>query len=192
MLSKTIVSIIWFSFFCTAAGFGQTLYDTFDRPPRKLHLISKSGIPDVKNLIVKNPEKDPNNRSDSCVEYKRFSNIKYDHIKMNPGLLENVGAYLKGKKKFTLLFYSPAAGVTIELFLQHAPTADGDYPKGRQSMFRTVTFSENSWELLTFEFIFQPDTDTDPAGINQFVLQVAPGSNNGDTYYFDNLKGPGF
>jgi hypothetical protein len=192
MLAKMTASFVVFLFFCATAGFGQTLYDTFDKPPRKLHLISKSGVKEVQSLLVKNPEKDPNNRSDSCVEYKRFSHIKYDHLKMNPGLLENVGAYLKGKKKITILFYSPAAGVTIELILEHAPTSNGDYPKGRHSIFRTVTLSENAWELLTFEYIFQPDVETDPAGINQFVLQIAPGSNNGDTYYFDNLKGPGF
>ena len=192
MISKTLASIIWLLFFCTVSGYGQTVYDTFDRPPRKLHLISKSGVKASENLIVKNPYRDAVNKSDSCLEYKRFSNIKYDHLKMNPGLLENVGAYLKGKKKISILFYSPAAGVTVELILQHAPTADGDYPKGRHSIFRTVTLSENTWELLTFEYIFQPDSETDPAGINQFVLQVAPGSNNGDTYYFDNLKGPNY
>jgi hypothetical protein len=190
MLFKAFGTLFWLLLLCKGSGFCQAVYDTFDSPPRKMVLVSKSGIKDLKNLIVANPEKDVVNKSDSCLQYKRFAGIKYDYLKVNTGLLENILPYILEKKKVNLLIYSPAEGVVLELFFQNSEKAAGDYPKGRNSMFRASTQTENTWELLTFDFIFQPDAGTPTTSIDQLVLQVAPNSKNGDTYYLDNLKGP--
>jgi hypothetical protein len=170
---------------------GQGTYDAFKKGDKRLTPVIKTGISELKDLRVKNPEKDEGYRGDSCIKYIRTSTIKYDFIKMYTGMLENVTPYIKGNKKITLLFYSPAAGVTVELFLQNDAMSEEDYPKGRHSMYRAITLNENQWEVLTFDFIFQPDDKVSSSSINEILIHVAPDTNNGDTYYLGPITGPG-
>jgi hypothetical protein len=184
--------ILLTAFACTSLiAIGQTTYDTFNGGPKLVKYIMKSGKPNANGLKVANPKKDKVNPSDSCLQYVRKATEKYDFLKMNTvGKLVDVTPYVEGSKKMTLLVYSPAAGIKFEIFLQDGTLAEQDYPKGRHSGYSATTSEENKWELLTFEFVFQPDETVDGKKINQILLQVAGGTNDGGTYYIDDLTGP--
>ncbi len=173
-----------------ACSYAQTTYESFNGGNKIAKIISKTGIKDLNSIRVVNPKKGKLNKSDSCGIYIRSSNAQYDNLKLSTGKLVNVTPYIEGKKKLTMLLYSASPGTIIELFLQDSTAAEGDYPRGRHSMFRATTSEENKWELLKFEFVFQADETVLPTNIDQILLQVAPNTKDSGTYYFDNLTGP--
>ncbi len=168
----------------------QTNYDNFNGGPKLIKMNMKTGVSNLKSIKVANPKKDKVNSSDSCGQYVRSTTAQYDFLKINTGKLVDVTPYVEGTKKITMLFWSPAAGTNVEIFLQDGALAESDYPKGRHSMYRATTSEENKWELLTFEFVFQADESVLSTNINQVLIQVAPNSKDGSTYYFDDLTGP--
>lgn len=174
----------------TVCGYAQTNYDNFNGGPKLLKMVMKSGVPNLKTLKVANPKKDKVNGSDSCGVYVRSAKEQYDFLKMNTGKLTDVTPYVEGTKKISMLFYSPAAGTNVEIFLQDGALAEGEYPKGRHSMYRATTSEENKWEELTFEFVFQADESVLPTSVNQLLIQVSPNTKDGSTYYFDDITGP--
>jgi hypothetical protein len=189
-MKKQLILLTAFAF-TSLLAIGQTNYDSFNGGPKHVRYIMKTGKSNLSSLKVANPKKDKVNPSDSCLQYVRKSNEKYDFLKMNVvGKLVDVTPYVEGVKKMTMLVHSPAAGITFEIFLQEATLAEQDYPKGRHSGYKAVTTEENKWELLTFEYVFQPDETVDAKKINQILLQVAGGTSDGGTYYRDDLTGP--
>ncbi len=174
----------------SVCSYAQTNYDNFNGGPRIGKITMKSGVSNLKSIKVANPKKDKINSSDSCGAYVRSPTTDYDFVKINTGKLVDVTPYVEGNKKITMLFWSPTAGTNVEIFLQDAVAAEAPFPKGRHSMYRATTSEENKWELLTFEFVFQADETVPATNISQLLIQVAPNSKDGSTYYFDDLTGP--
>ncbi len=175
----------------SALTFAQTSYETFNAgSPRLAQWVMKSGMSNLKGIKVANPKKDKVNASDSCGIYVRKANEPYDFLKINVGKMVDVTPFVEGTKKITMLFWSPTAGVNVEIFLQNDKLATNPYPKGRHSLYRTTTSEENKWELLTFEYIDAPDQDVKNTDIDQMLIQVNPNSKDGSTYYFDDIVGP--
>jgi len=86
--------------------------------------------------------------------------------------------------------WSPVAGATVQITLENAALAANPYPAGRHSEYQATTTVANEWETLTFQLTGTPDGGVAPTILNQLVLLFAPGSNTGDTYYFDNVNAP--
>lgn len=175
----------------SVAGFAQTNYANFNGGPKTIKFVMKSGSSNTKGIQVANPKKDKVNSSDSCGMYVRSATTDWDFLKINTASkLVDVTPYVEGTKKISMLFWSPAANIPVEIFLQNSQMAEKDYPQGRHSNYKATTTEENKWELLTFEYVYQADESVPATSIDQILIQVAGGTKDGSTYYFDDLTGP--
>ncbi|MBG8555681.1 T9SS type A sorting domain-containing protein [Hymenobacter guriensis] len=145
-----------------------------------------------------NPFKTAANNSASVAKFERSASDMYSTIaiRTKSGFFADVSDYASGAQKMTMKFLSPGPGTRVQLVLQNAATVA--YPKGNYAgdFFATTTAAANTWETLTFDFTpgvanatFDPTVKA--TDIDQIALLIAPGSsNNGATYYFDDLMGP--
>ncbi|MES2567801.1 MAG: hypothetical protein V4565_13090 [Bacteroidota bacterium] len=170
----------------------QAVYDNFDGK-KFVHYGERSGILDS---IAKNPMKDSINKSPKCASYTRNASKKFDNIKMCVhGRLNNVNefaTYLGIPPKFKIkVFTSAPAGTLVEVLIG-SKNGNNDYPAGTNSQYQTYTTKSNAWEELEFKFSQIPQGSETPFDqIDQVTLLFNPNSSTSDTYYFDDLTGPG-
>ncbi len=113
----------------------------------------------------------------------------------NATFLDDVTAYASpaATQQFSLRFYSPAAGVPVQVVLGNAAkiVAGGfSYPTGTHSLYLATTTVANAWETLTFSYQSGTyDPLVRPTEINRISLQIAPGQNDSGTYYYDDFGG---
>lgn len=136
-----------------------------------------------------NPDQTGANTSAVAAEYRRNAAEQFDVIVMN-GVMDNVTDYATGAKTMSIDVWSPAVGKTVQITLENTALAENPYPTGRHSEYQATTTVANEWETLTFTLTGTPDGTVAPTILNQLVLLFDPGTNNDDTYYFDNLNGP--
>lgn len=136
-----------------------------------------------------NPDQSGANTSQVAAQYIRNAAEQFDVIVMN-AVMANVTDYAVGTKTMSMDVWSPAVGKTVQITLENTALATNPYPTGRHSEYQAVTTVANAWETLTFTLTGTPDGNVAPTILNQLVVLFDPGSNNGDTYYFDNLNGP--
>jgi hypothetical protein len=121
---------------------------------------------------------------------------KFANIKMNvPQKLTGVDAYatyLGIPPKLKLKVYTSAPPGTLVEILLGSKRGNNDYPAGTHSQYQAYTTKSNEWEELTFLFSQIPQgSETSTTQVDQIVLLFNPNSNTSDTYYFDEITGPG-
>jgi hypothetical protein len=172
--------------------FAQTIYDNFEGD-KFVYYRDKSGVLDS---AAKNPKPDSVNKSPKCALYVRNAAKKFDNIKMelkanlidvSPfATYEGIPPRLKMK-----LYTSAPAGTLVEILLG-CRSKNNEYPAGTNSQYQCYTTKSNQWEELTFLFSQIPQgSETNTRQVDQVTLLFNPNSSTSDTYYFDEITGPG-
>ncbi len=168
----------------------QVTYDNFENQ-RRVYYDFVHGTLDQ---FSTNPNNTGANTSEVCGKYIRNAAEQYDVLVIVPGgLMNDVSAYVSGTKTMSVMVYSPAAGIPVQITLEDSAAAGPtNYPTGRHSVYLATTTVANQWETLTFAFDNRPDGSVPHTSVTSLILLFNPGTNTNATYYFDNLMGPEF
>lgn len=135
-----------------------------------------------------NPNASGINTSTNVGKYVRKSTELYDNFSFNT-TLTNIGDFKGGVKKFAMDVYTSApVGTVISWQAESSASIPANYPVGRHSIYQGVVKQTNAWHTVTFTFVSSPDASTLDSEVNRFVFLFEPGTNSGNTYYFDNLR----
>lgn len=135
-----------------------------------------------------NPNASGINTSSNVGKYVRKSTELYDNFSFNT-TLNNIGDFKAGTKKFAMDVYTSApVGSIISWQAESSASVPSNYPVGRHSIYQGVVKQSNAWHTITFTYVSTPDASTPDADVNRFVFLFEPGTNSGNTYYFDNLR----
>lgn len=167
-------------------GFSQQVWDNFEDIRKGTYgFINGTFIP-----YNENPDQSGVNTSITAAEYTRNAAETFDVIILD-ALMADLSDYLDGTKEMSMDVWSPGAGTVIQITLESTVTAAPDnFPTGRHSVYLTETTTAGAWETVTFSFDNRPDASVANDVVDRLVLLFDPGSNNSDTYYFDNLTAP--
>lgn len=137
---------------------------------------------------VANPNASGINTSSNAGRYVRKSTELYDNFSFNT-TLTNIGDFKGGVKKFAMDVYTSApVGSIISWQAESSASVPSNYPVGRHSIYQGVVKQSNAWHTVTFTYVSSPDASTLDSEVNRFVFLFEPGTNSGNTYYFDNLR----
>ncbi|MCD9577472.1 family 16 glycosylhydrolase [Flavobacterium soyae] len=137
---------------------------------------------------VANPSATGINTSSNVGRYVRKSTELYDNFSFNT-TLTNIGDFKAGTKKFAMDVYTSApVGSVISWQAESSASVPSNYPVGRHSIYQGVVKQTNTWHTVTFTYVSTPDASTLDSEVNRFVFLYEPGTNSGNTYYFDNLR----
>ena len=168
----------------------ETVLDNFEGTSN----LTYTAMDGTLNSPVSNPAPDAVNNSGSVGEYVRNSGALYDFIAGSTTGIPDASVFETGERAFYLDIYTSAPiGTEILVQLEDSSVANsGNFPQGRHSKYVAYTDRQNSWQRLRFtlqERLHEPTADTD---VDSVLLLIAPGTNNGDTYYLDNydIYGP--
>ncbi|MFC0780234.1 family 16 glycosylhydrolase [Flavobacterium sp. HJSW_4] len=135
-----------------------------------------------------NPNASGINTSSNVGKYVRKSTELYDNFSFNT-IINNIGDFKGGVKKFAMDVYTSApVGTVISWQAESSASIPSNYPVGRHSIYQGVVKQTNAWHTVTFTYASSPDTSTADSDVNRFVFLFEPGTNSGNTYYFDNLR----
>ena len=139
---------------------------------------------------VANPASDGVNDSAVVAQYTRNSAALYDVIAADVGSIANLAAFKSGDNAFYLDVYTAApVGTEILIQLEDASVATPDnYPNGRHSKYIAHTQVQNAWQRLRFTIEDVIDSTVADSAVDTLVVLIDPNTNNGDTYYLDNLS----
>lgn len=174
------------------AASGQTLLENFENT----RLLAYPYVDGTYTQNAANPAVGPNNPSPTVGQFARYA-VQYAVMLIQPVAAPKFGDvadYVSGSKLVTLKAYSPAVGVKYELVMQDKDKTSTGYPNGNLGgAFTATSTAANAWETLTFRFAGGPSDPTVlTTDIDQMVLLIAPNTTGTDTYYIDDLTGPGF
>ncbi|MGB6037034.1 MAG: T9SS type A sorting domain-containing protein [Cryomorphaceae bacterium] len=147
-----------------------------------------------------NPDPSGANTSDIVATYTRTNNafdaillVNNNSDNISDNYTEDVIPYVSGAKTITMDVWSPNAGTEILLVLQNSVLAQGAFPAGRHSDYRTTTTVAGGWETVEFEFDqIVAGSGTTSTQVDAIAILFSPATDNQDTYYFDNISGPEF
>jgi beta-glucanase (GH16 family) len=135
-----------------------------------------------------NPNASGINTSSNVGKYVRKSTELYDNFSFN-STINNIGDFKSGTKKFAMDVYTSApVGSVISWQAESSASVPSNYPVGRHSIYQAVVKQSNTWHTLTFTYASAPDASTVDSEVNRFVFLLEPGTNSGNTYYFDNIR----
>ncbi len=135
-----------------------------------------------------NPSASGINTSSNVGKYVRKSTEMYDNFSFNTSLT-NIGDFKAGTKKFAMDVYTSApVGSIISWQAESSASVPSNYPVGRHSIYQGVVKQTNTWHTITFTYVSTPDASTSDNEVNRFVFLFEPGTNSGNTYYFDNIR----
>ncbi|WP_253251848.1 family 16 glycosylhydrolase [Flavobacterium sp. ACN2] len=135
-----------------------------------------------------NPNASGINTSSNVGKYVRKSTELYDNFSFNT-TLNNIGDFKAGTRKFAMDVYTSApVGSIISWQAESSASVPSNYPVGRHSIYQGVVKQSNAWHTITFTYVSTPDASTPDNDVNRFVFLFEPGTNSGNTYYFDNLR----
>jgi len=135
-----------------------------------------------------NPNASGINTSSNVGKYVRKSTELYDNFSFNT-TINNIGDFKGGVKKFAMDVYTSApVGTVISWQAESSASVPANYPVGRHSIYQGVVKQSNAWHTVTFTYASSPDASTLDSEVNRFVFLFEPGTNSGNTYYFDNLR----
>jgi hypothetical protein len=192
--TKQLFKGLFFAFclFQVSALSSQQVYDNFEGA-KVIKYGERFGVLDS---AVKNPAPNDINRSQSCAMYVRDGSKKFANLKMSlNSKLTGVDKYatyegIPPRLKMKIHTTAPA-GTLVEVLLG-SKRGNNDYPAGTHSQYQAYTSTSNEWEELEFKFSQVPQgSETGADQIDQIVLLFNPNSSTSDTYYFDDLTGPG-
>ncbi len=177
-------------FLATTWASAQVTYDNFENQ-RRVYYDFVHGTLDQ---FSSNPDTAGANSSEVCGKYIRNAAEQYDVLVIVPGgLMNDVSGYVSGTKTMSVMVYSPAAGIPVQITLEDSAAAGPtNYPTGRHSVYLATTTVANQWETLTFAFDNRPDPSVSNTAVTSLILLFNPGTNTNATYYFDELMGPEF
>lgn len=186
-----------FLFFMLQAGFMFDLtktqvYDNFEGK-KAIHYGARTGVLDT---TAKNPAPNNVDSSAKCALYVRNSTKKFDNIKMSlSGKLVNVNEYATYTgipPQLKMKVYTAAPVGTLVEILLGSRGRNNEYPAGTHSQYQAYTTVSNAWEELEFKFSQIPEgSETSASQIDQVTLLFNPNTSTSDTYYFDDITGPG-
>ncbi|MDA6070139.1 family 16 glycosylhydrolase [Flavobacterium sp. AC] len=135
-----------------------------------------------------NPSASGINTSSNVGKYVRKATELYDNFSFNT-TLSNIGDFKSGTKKFAMDVYTSApVGSVISWQAESSASVPSNYPVGRHSIYQGVVKQSNTWHTITFTYASAPDASTLDTEVNRFVFLFEPGTNSGNTYYFDNIR----
>ena len=180
---------------CSAIGTAasaQTMWDDFDANRNAIYYYRDGDL-----SVVPNPNPSGQNTSANVAKYIRNAGATYDVIRIGvPGLVNDVADYVTRSKKLSMLVYSPAPGIPIQLSLEDTTsTTPTNFPTGRLGVLSGITTAANAWETVTLTFVTRTGYDAamGTASVNVMLLSFdvasAQPAQAGATYYFDNLYG---
>jgi beta-glucanase (GH16 family) len=135
-----------------------------------------------------NPNASGINTSSNVGKYIRKSTELYDNFSFN-STQTNIGDFKNGTKKFAMDVYTSApVGSIISWQTESSASTPSNYPTGRHSVYQGVVKQTNAWHTIIFTYGNSPDASTMDTEVNRFVFLFEPGTNSGNTYYFDNIR----
>lgn len=186
--------------FCTAAllvslspiSAQEQIYDNFEGS-KVVKYGERFGVLDS---AVKNPAPNTVNNSATCALYVRNGSKKFANIKMSLDRkltgLEKYATYEGIPPRLKMKVYTTAPAGTLVEVLLGSKRGNNDYPAGTHSQYQAYTSTSGEWEEIEFKFSQVPQgSETGPDQIDQIVLLFNPNSSTSDSYYFDDLTGPG-
>lgn len=167
-------------------------YDNFEGV-KSIYYGARTGVLDT---LAKNPAPGPVDSSGKCALYVRNNTKKFDNIKMSIfGILTGVNeyaTYVGTPPQLKMKIYTTAPVGTLVEILLGCRGRNNEYPAGTHSQYQAYTTVSNAWEELTFKFSQIPEgSETSETQIDQITLLFNPNSLTSDTYYFDDITGPG-
>ena len=168
----------------------RQLYDNFDgtRAIKYIAYKSSGGL----RVDTLNPAPSTINNSARVARYSRSTN-QFDVLVVHPrgAALADVTNFKNNTQRMTMKVFSPAAGIVFQITLQDSTVAGAtNYPAGRNSEYTATTSVANAWETLTLNYVSGSyDAAVRPTEIDRMDFQIAPGANNGGTFYFDDFRG---
>jgi hypothetical protein len=137
---------------------------------------------------VDNPDSDSINSSATVGRYVRAAGSQFDVLVYNVSTITDATLFSEGTQRFYIDVYTDApVGTEILLQLETAASVEGPYPIGRHSRYQGFTTEQNAWQRIHLAALDRPDANADPMAIDKLILLMAPNSNNGSTYFIDNL-----
>ncbi len=184
-MKKLYFSLITFCFLGMSLS-AQQLWENFEDVRKGTYgFINGAFIP-----YNENPDQSGANTSQVAASYTRNAAETFDVLILDAQMAD-LTDYLSDTKQISIDVWSPAAGKTVQITLENSTQAmPANFPTGRHSVYLTTTTVAMGWETLTFSFDNQPDPGVANTDVDRLVLLFDPNSNNGDTYYWDNLNGP--
>ena len=192
---KPFLTVVLTAAFLLVAGRSisqEQVYDNFEGS-KVVTYGERFGVLDS---AVKNPAQNDVNKSSTCALYVRNGSKKFANIKMsldrNITGIEKYATYegTPPRLKMKVLTTAPA-GTLVEILLG-SKRGNNDYPAGTHSQYQAYTSTSGEWEELEFKFSQIPQgSETAADQIDQIVLLFNPNSSTSDTYYFDDMTGPG-
>ncbi len=177
--------VVLFGLQATASA--QVMWDNFENERRANYgYINGVFIP-----YNENPDQSGANPSQVAAQYTRNAVELFDVILLQSAMASVVD-YTTGAKNMSIDIWSPQAGVTVQITLENAELALSPYPAGRHSEYQATTTVAQQWETLTFNLTGMPAGGVSADALNQLVILIAINTNNGDTYFIDNIRGPEF
>ncbi len=180
---------VFFSLFFLGEAFSQQVYDDFEGNAVVSYTVSRTN--QIK--LADNPAPDAINNSAKCAKYVR-GRKKYDNIKIYPAgklnYIEQYATYLGVPLTIRMkVFTNAPVGTMVEI--QLGKKGNNKYPETINSQFQAYTTVQGAWQELEFKFAIIPEGSQVSFGeIDQITLLFDPSSTNGNTYYFDDMKGP--
>jgi hypothetical protein len=166
----------------------QTTWDNFEDVRKGTYgFINGVFIP-----YTGNPDPTGVNTSAVVAEYSRNPAELFDVVILDAQMAD-LGDYLSGAKTMSMDVWSPAPGTTVQITMENSVLAlPANFPTGRHSVYLATTSTSEEWETITFSFDSQPDAGVANDNVDRMVILFEPNTNNGSTWYWDNLMGPEF
>ena len=192
MLVAKTAFILAFCLSPLAAICQEQVYDNFEGQ-KVIKYTERFGVLDS---AVKNPAPNAVNKSATCALYVRNATKKFANIKMSLERkltgVEKYATYEGIPPRMKMKVHTTAPPGTLIEILLGSKRGNNDYPAGTHSQYQAYTSTSNEWEELEFKFAQIPQgSETAADQIDQIVLLFNPNSSTSDTYYFDDLTGPG-
>jgi hypothetical protein len=168
---------------------GENVIDDFESTRR----LSWAGSAGTLSQPVTNPFPGSGNSSASVATYVRNPSVQWDFVvapTLNERLIQDIGSYQNGTKKFSMKVYTTApVGTAIEITAEKKSVSNTGWPQGRHSNYRGTVTTSGAWHTVIFDFVWQPAAGTNANELDQIVLAFDPGNFTNHTFHFDDLKG---
>jgi hypothetical protein len=168
---------------------GENMIDDFEST-RRLTWANSAG---TLTQPVANPFPGVNNNSSHVATYVRNAGVQWDFVvapTLNERLIQDIGSYQNGTKKFSMKVYTTApVGTAIEITVEKKSVSNTGWPQGRHSNYRGTVGTSGAWHTVIFDFVWQPAPATNASELDQIVLAFDPGNFTNHTFHFDDIRG---
>jgi uncharacterized protein YjdB/beta-glucanase (GH16 family) len=122
-------------------------------------------------------------------KYIRNSGQLYDNLVYNNIAFGNASDFVTRRRRIHADIYTDApVGTKLRIQLENSVKSAQTFPVGRHSVHEVKTTKQNQWETVEFEYVNSPDLGTGSFTVDQIAFLLAVETNNGSTYYIDNVQ----